>query len=74
MATSRAQKYEMRIYWSADDEAFVVEVPDLPGCMAHGTTRSEAAANAEDAINLWLDVAGEFGDAVPKPRKRHRAS
>ena len=62
-------KYELRIFWSADDAAFIVEVPDLPGCMAHGSTPAEAAKNAQDAIRLWIDTAREFGDPVPEPRE-----
>lgn len=60
-------KYEIRIFWSAEDEVFVAEVPDLPGCMAHGDTLVEAARNAEDAIALWIDVAKEFERDVPSP-------
>lgn len=68
MATSRAHKYELHIYWSSNDRIFVVEVPDLPGCMAHGDTPAEAAAQAEIAIGLWIASAREFGQAVPEPR------
>ena len=60
--------YEIIIYWSAEDDAFVAEVPELPGCMAHGATQEEALGNAKDAARLWLDTAKEFGDSVPEPR------
>ena len=63
-------KYEIIIDWSAADAAFVAEVPELPGCMTHGATREEALAMAEDAIQGWLAVAREFGDAVPEPKGR----
>ncbi len=62
--------YEVIIYWSAEDAAFVAEVPELAGCMAHGGTRAEALRNAEEAIDLWLDTAKEFGDPIPEPKGR----
>jgi predicted RNase H-like HicB family nuclease len=61
-------KYETIIYWSEDDHVFVAEVPELPGCMAHGTTQEEALGHVMDAIRLWIDTANEFGDPVPEPR------
>ena len=63
-------KYEVIIFWSAEDEAFVAEVPELPGCMAHGASQEEALANAKAAENLWLDTAKEFGDPIPEPKGR----
>lgn len=54
-------KYEVIIYWSNDDSAFVAEVPELPGCMAHGETQSKALKSANDAIALWLNTAQELG-------------
>lgn len=63
-------RYEIIIYWSAEDDAFVAEMPELPGCMAHGATQEEALGNAKDAAQLWLDTAKEFGDPVPDPRGR----
>jgi len=61
------EKYETIIYWSDEDQAFVVDVPQLPGCMAHGNTQEEALKNANAAIQLWIDTAREFGDPVPEP-------
>lgn len=61
-------KYEMVVYWSEDDGAFVVEVPELPGCMADGRTYQEAVGNAEVAIEEWIQRAEELGRPVPKPR------
>jgi len=63
-------KYEVIIYWSEEDEAFVAEVPELPGCAAHGPTQEAALSHAQEAIRLWLDTAKEFGDPVPEPRGR----
>ena len=63
-------RYEIIIYWSDDDSAFVAEVPELPGCMAHGESYESALANVRTAITLWLDTAKEFGDPVPKPKGR----
>jgi len=63
-------KYETIIYRSEEDRAFVAEVPELPGCAAHGATQETALANAQEAIRLWLDTAREFGDPIPEPRGR----
>ncbi len=63
-------RYEVIIYWSSDDEAFVAEVPELPGCMAHGESYESALANAQEAISLWVETAEEFGDPVPEPKGR----
>jgi len=62
------RKHEVTIYWSEEDEAFVAEAPELPGCAAHGPTAETALASAQEAIRLWIDTAREFGDAVPEPR------
>ena len=63
-------KYETIIYWSNDDQVFIADVPELPGCMAHGASPDEALANAQEAMQLWLDTAQEFGDLVPEPKGR----
>ncbi len=63
-------KYEIIIYWSDEDEAFVAEVPELPGCAAHGSTQQAALANANEAISLWIETAKEFADPVPEPKGR----
>jgi predicted RNase H-like HicB family nuclease len=63
-------KYELIVYWSAEDGAFVVDAPELPGCMAHGATPTEAVAQAQEAITLWLDAAREYGRDVPQPKGR----
>lgn len=63
-------KYEIILYWSQDDEAFIAEVPELPGCAAHGSTQESALANANDAVQLWIETALEFGDPVPEPKGR----
>ena len=64
-------RYEIIIFWSAEDDAFVAEAPELPGCMAHGATQEEALTNAMAAMQLWIDTAREFGDPIPEP-KGHR--
>ncbi len=61
-------KYETVIYWSHEDAAFIAEVPELPGCMAHGDTPQEALSNACGAVELWLDTAREHGDPIPEPK------
>jgi predicted RNase H-like HicB family nuclease len=63
-------KYEIIIYWSEEDRAFVAEVPELPGCAAHGATHEGALASALEAVQLWLDTAREFGDPIPEPKGR----
>lgn len=63
-------KYEIIIYWSDDDQAFVAEVPELPGCAAHGDSQGAALASCNDAIALWLDTAKESGRAIPVPKGR----
>lgn len=66
----KPDSYEMIIWWSREDEAFVVDVPELPGCLAHGVTRAEALASAEEAIAFWLQTAQEDGLPIPEPRGR----
>ena len=61
-------RYEIIIYWSNEDNAFIAEVPELPGCMAHGETPEKALKNAKEAIQLWIDTAKEFGDTIPEPK------
>jgi len=63
-------KYEIILYWSSEDEAFIAEVPELPGCAADGPTRQEALANVEIVISEWLETAREFNRPIPEPRGR----
>ena len=63
-------RYEIIIYWSADDEAYVAEVPELPGCMADGRTYQEALTQAERVICEWIEIAKELGRPIPEPRGR----
>ncbi len=63
-------RYEIIIYWSADDAAFVAEVPELPGCMADGTSYIEALQNAQTAISEWIETARSLNRAIPEPRGR----
>jgi predicted RNase H-like HicB family nuclease len=63
-------KYETIIYWSDEDQSFIADVPELPGCMAHGDSPNEALANAQEAMQLWLDTAREFGDPIPALKGR----
>ena len=63
-------KYEIIIYWSKDDEAYFAEVPELPGCMADGSTYQEALANAETVIAERIESAREIGTGIPAPRGR----
>jgi predicted RNase H-like HicB family nuclease len=63
-------KYEVIIYWSEEDQAFIAEVPELPGCAADGQTYQEALANAEVVTQEWLETARELGRPVPAPKGR----
>ena len=63
-------KYEIIIHWDNQDNLYVAEVPELPGCCAHGSSYDEALANAKEAIQLWIDTANEFGDHIPVPKGR----
>ena len=61
-------RYELIIYWSRADDCFVVEVPELAGCMADGASYQEAVANAQLVIEQWLETARELGRPIPEPR------
>ena len=61
-------KYEIILYWSNEDEAFVAEAPELPGCMAHGADQETALENIKDAMRFWIDRARELGRPVPEPK------
>jgi len=63
-------KYEVIIYWSEEDQAFIAEVPELPGCAADGQTYQEALANAEVVSQEWLETARELGRPIPTPKGR----
>ncbi len=63
-------KYELIIYWSNEDDCFVVEVPELPGCMADGKTYQEAVSNVEVIIQEWIETARNIGRPIPEPRGR----
>ncbi|MBU0518675.1 type II toxin-antitoxin system HicB family antitoxin [bacterium] len=63
-------KYEVIIYWSEDDQAFIAEVPELPGCIADGKSKEEALANVEVIIQEWLETAKQQGRKIPKPKGR----
>ena len=60
-------KYSIVIYWSDEDNVFIAEVPELPGCMTHGDTQDTALANAKQAMQGWIDTANHFGDPIPQP-------
>ena len=63
-------KCEVIIYWSDEDQVFIAELPELPGYMAHGESQESALKNAQEAIQLWIDTANEFGEPVPVPKGR----
>ncbi len=63
-------KYEIIIYWSEEDEAFIAEVPELPGCMADGKTYQEALSNTEVIIQEWIETARKLNRPIPRPKGR----
>ncbi len=63
-------KYELIIYWSEDDQAYIAEAPELPGCAADGATYKEALANVEVVIQEWIETANELGRPIPEPKGR----
>jgi len=63
-------RYEMIVYWSQEDHAYIVEVPELPGCMADGPIYPEAVSNAEVVIGEWIETAKELGRSIPQPKGR----
>ncbi len=64
------KKYEIIIYWSAEDDAYIAEVPELSGCMADGKTCHEALSNAEHIIDEWIETATKLGRQIPRPKGR----
>lgn len=63
-------RYEVIIYWSPEDSAFIAEVPELPGCAADGATYQEALVNVQGIIEEWIETAKELGRPIPEPRGR----
>lgn len=61
-------KYEVLLYWSEEDGAFIAEVPELPGCMADGSTYQEALINVEQIAQEWIEIARELGRDIPVPK------
>lgn len=61
-------RYEIIIFWSEEDQAFIAEVPELPGCMADGQTYQEALSNAETVIREWIETAHEMNRPIPEPK------
>lgn len=61
-------KYEVIIYWSKEDQAFIAEVPELPGCMSDGKTYQQALKNLEGVIQEWIETAQELGRPIPEPK------
>jgi predicted RNase H-like HicB family nuclease len=65
-----SSRYEIIIFWSEEDQAFIADIPELPGCMADGQTYQEALANAETVIREWIETAQDLGRSIPKPKGR----
>jgi predicted RNase H-like HicB family nuclease len=74
MTNGRGAKYTVLIHWDWDDNIFIAEVPELPGCSAHGDSRVSALENVNQAIELWIETATEFGDTVPQPKGERLAA
>ncbi len=71
---ARHQRYSMIIEWSDEDKAYIVTVPELPGCITHGASYEEAVQQGQDAIDSWIDAAHAWGRAVPEPKRFELAS
>jgi predicted RNase H-like HicB family nuclease len=67
-------RYQILVAWSPEDRVFVAQVPDLPGCIAHGRSETEARDNARSAIDLYLEDLSAAGDSIPEPRQYHLLS
>jgi len=67
---SHKWKYEIIIYWSEEDQAYIAEAPELPGCAADGSTYRQAVANVEVTIQEWIETAKELGRPIPEPKGR----
>ena len=63
-------RYEIIIYWSTEDQSFIAEVPELPGCISDGQTYQESLRNAETVISEWIETARELGRPIPEPKGR----
>ena len=63
-----SRRYSMVIQWSDEDDAYIVTVPELPGCVTHGATHEEAVRQGEDAVESWIDAARAWGNPIPAPR------
>jgi predicted RNase H-like HicB family nuclease len=63
-------KYEVILYWSREDQCYIAEVPELSGCIAHGNTQQEALVQVNEAVQLWLETAQQFGESIPIPKER----
>lgn len=74
MKNNQMQKYEVVISWDNQDKIFVAYAPELAGCVAHGKTQIDALNNVNEAIELWLETAKEFGDEIPQPKERKLAA
>ncbi len=69
MAKSDKPKYEVILYWSDEDKAFIAEVPELPGCASDGSTYERALKNVERVVEEWIETAKEEGRSIPEPKK-----
>jgi predicted RNase H-like HicB family nuclease len=70
MMTTNNARYEIIIYWSDEDQAFIAEVPELPGCAADGETYEDALTNVQTVMDEWIETARDLGREVPKPKGR----
>jgi predicted RNase H-like HicB family nuclease len=70
MMTTNNSRYEIIIYWSDEDQAFIAEVPELPGCAADGETYEDALSNVQTIMDEWIETARDLGREIPKPKGR----
>ena len=72
MPTGNRHRYQINLYWSDEDQAYIAEVPELPGCAADGATYEEALANAATVIDEWIDAAKELRRPIPEPESHRK--
>ncbi len=72
MPTPNRHRYQINLYWTDEDQAYIAEVPELPGCVADGATYEEALNNVAAVIDEWIETAKELRRPIPEPKRRRK--